>query len=102
MINSLSADLNLSYLDDPTLRGPEEVIAQDVQRIIDAGDSIGLHLNISKCERISSPDFQVSDVTLKSFSRTFIADASLPVLHCSLVWFSMRLGLLDAQNSTEQ
>ena len=41
------------------------------------GDSIGFHLNISKCELISSPDFQVSDVTLKYFSRTSIADASL-------------------------
>ena len=67
----------MSYLDVLTLGGPEEIIAQDVQRIIDVGDSISLHLNISKCELISSPDFQVSDVTLKSVSRTFIANASL-------------------------
>ena len=52
-------------------------IAQDVQRIIEVGDSMGLHLNIVKCELISSPDFQVSDATLKSFPRTSIADASL-------------------------
>jgi hypothetical protein len=31
--------LNLSYLDDLTLGGPEEAIAQDVQRIINVGDS---------------------------------------------------------------
>ena len=35
LIDSLSADLNLSYLDDLTLGGPEEAIAQDVQRIIE-------------------------------------------------------------------
>ena len=57
LIDSLSADLNLSYLDDLTLGGPEKIIAQDVQRIIDVGDSIRIHLNISKCELISSPDF---------------------------------------------
>ena len=38
---SLSADLNLSYLDDLTLGSPAEAIAQDVQRIIDVGDSMG-------------------------------------------------------------
>ena len=53
----------------------EEVIAQDVQRIIDVGDSMGLHLNIYKCEIISSPNFLVSDVTLKSLN--------LAGLHCS-------------------
>jgi len=36
-----------------------------------------LYLNISKCELISNTDFQVSDATLKSFSHTSIADASL-------------------------
>ncbi len=67
----------MNYLDDLTLGGPEETIAQDVQRIIDVGDSMGLHLNIAKCEIISSPDFQVSDATLRSFYHTSIADASL-------------------------
>ena len=60
-----------------TLGGPEEAIAQDVQRIMNVGDSMGLHLNIAKCELISSPDFQVTDATLWSFSHTSIADASL-------------------------
>ena len=64
-------------MDDLTLGGPKEAIAQDVKRIIDVGESMGLHLNIAKCELISSPDFQVSDTTLRSFSRTSIADASL-------------------------
>ena len=70
-------DLNSSYLDDLTLGGPEEVIAQDVQWIIDVEDLFGLHFNICKCELISSPGFQVSEVILNSFSRTSIADAAL-------------------------
>jgi len=53
------------------------LIAQDVQRIINVGDSMGLHLNISKCELIYSSDFQVSDTTSKSFSQTSNADASV-------------------------
>ena len=77
LVDSLCADLNLSYLDDLTLGGPEEAIAQDVQRIIEVGDAMGLHLNIAKCELITSPDFHVSDATLRSFSRISIADASL-------------------------
>jgi len=66
--------LNLGYLDDLTLSGSEEVIARDVQRVIDVGGAVP---HISNCKRISNTDFQVSDATLKSFSHTSIADASL-------------------------
>jgi len=64
-------------LDDLTLGGPEGAIAQDGQRIIEVGDSMGLHLNIAICELITSPDFRVSDATLRSYSRISIAHASL-------------------------
>jgi hypothetical protein len=60
----------LIYLNDLTLCSPEKAIAQDEE-------SMGLHLNIIKCELISNRDFQVFDATLRSSSKTSIADASL-------------------------
>jgi len=59
---------------DLTLGGPEEVIARDVQRVIDVGGAMGLQLNISMCELISGADHHVSNVT---YARVSIADASL-------------------------
>jgi len=42
--------LLLNYLDDLTMGGPEEVNARDALKITDVGDSMSLHLNLSKCE----------------------------------------------------
>jgi len=44
---------------------------------MEVGNLMGLHLNIAKCELITSLDYRVSDATTRSFSRISIADASL-------------------------
>ena len=55
LISSLTALLNIGYLDDLTLGGPIDTLASDVRRIIDVGLSMGLVLNPSKCEVIIHP-----------------------------------------------
>jgi hypothetical protein len=53
MLQSLSSELRVGYMDDITLGGPEDVVAQDVSQIKNEGNSFGVHLNITKCECIS-------------------------------------------------
>jgi len=61
LLDSLSVDLNLVYLDDLTLGGLEEVLARDVQRSIDVGGiamcytSTSLSANLSLIQIVRSP-----------------------------------------------
>ena len=69
--------MTLGYLDDLTLGGPIDVVAEEVQSIATAGRLLGLHLNYSKCELLAHKDTVVSDTTLLSFLRVDVGDASL-------------------------
>ena len=53
ILTSLSNDLVAGYLDDITLGGDEQKIAQDVNEIRSRGESMGLRLNVRKCEFIN-------------------------------------------------
>jgi hypothetical protein len=53
LLTSLASNLAFGYLDDVTLGGPVATVAADVATIISKGESLGLHLNPSKCEIIS-------------------------------------------------
>ena len=50
LISTLSSELNVWYLDDGTLAGTPETVRSDFERIIAAQDSLGLKVNINKCE----------------------------------------------------
>lgn len=77
LLSSLTAVLNIGYLDDLTLGGPIDSLASDVRRIIEVGSSMGLILNSQKCEIITHPGQSVEDPIFKSFVVTPIADTSL-------------------------
>src|SRR5664279_3347296 len=84
LLQSLTSDLTLGYLDDLTLGGPQQQVAEDVYRIQALGESIGLHLNVSKCELVCAPNLAVDDAILRSFQRLQIEEASLlgaPLFH---------------------
>jgi len=53
LLLSLSCKLNLAYMDDVTLGGPESQVAHDVEVIRRKGEEIGLVLNDKKCEFVS-------------------------------------------------
>ena len=53
ILQSLSSDLVMGYLDDITLGGQEHAVAADVAQIQSQGEAIGLKLNIGKCEYVS-------------------------------------------------
>jgi hypothetical protein len=52
LISSIASNLNLGYLDDVTLGGPADTVANDVAKIIEVGEKLGLMLNTSKYELI--------------------------------------------------
>ena len=54
LLQSLSSELALAYMDDFTLGGRKSTVADDINIITTVGPSYGLHLNISKCEAISN------------------------------------------------
>lgn len=53
LLTSLASHLDFGYLDDVTLGGPIATVTSDVATIISKCESLGLHLNPTKCEVIS-------------------------------------------------
>ena len=54
LLLSLSSDLVMAFMDDVTLGGSQKTLAADVRRITAKGPEIGLTLNSTKCEVITS------------------------------------------------
>ena len=50
LISKLTSELNLWYLDDGTLAGRPDLVRADFESIIAAQESLGLKVNLSKCE----------------------------------------------------
>jgi len=53
LLQSLSSELVLGYMDVVTLGGRKSTVADDVTAISTISPTYGLHLNISKCKAIS-------------------------------------------------
>lgn len=77
VLSSLRSTLNLGYLDDVTLGGPQAVVAADVQSIVSECGRLGLTLNVSKCELICHDDLIITDSRIRSFARVKVDEASL-------------------------
>src|SRR6218665_3763865 len=73
-----SSPVTLGYLDDLTLGGEESIVTADVELIERESESLGLHLNHSKCEVISRSDTSTKFDNLKNFKPVNPKAASLP------------------------
>jgi len=69
LLDSLSSNLSIGFLDDFTLGGHETVVADDVNTIIESGEMLGLNLNTNKCELICEQQDQLESDLLRSFFR---------------------------------
>ena len=66
-------------------------MAEEVQRIIEVRNSIGLSLNVNKCELIPDQATSIADPLLQSFERIAVKDATFlgaalfhgPTLDCA-------------------
>src|SRR5688572_12351369 len=61
LLLSLQSEITVRYLDDLTLAGGQDIVTEDVQRIVGAGSELGIFLNVSKCELIANTDVVVDD-----------------------------------------
>ena len=77
ILSSLQSDLTIGFMDDVTLGGDMHVVSSDIQHIKCSGATLGLNLNISKCELISSSSVAPPSELLKSFIPVLPADATL-------------------------
>jgi len=77
LLDSLNSELTLAYLDNLTFGDNQTKVAADVLRIKELSESIGLSLNISKCELVCNPSTDIVDPLLQSFTRRNVDDASL-------------------------
>ena len=68
LLESLVSELTIGYLDDLTLAGDQSSVSEDVKRIQEKGTSMGLQLNVKKCELIAHNNTVVSCPLLSSFS----------------------------------
>ena len=76
LLLSLASKLNLAYVDDVTLGGPESQVAQDVETLRRKGEEIGLLLNDNKCEFISRTAVSV-DPAFRNFVHLSTEEAEL-------------------------
>jgi len=77
LLASLTAVLRFGFMDDLTLGGSGQAVAEDVEVIMKAGADMGLKLNTSKCELITHPGCRVNDPTLLSFLQIQVTEAEL-------------------------
>jgi len=77
LLDSLRSTLTLGYLDDVTLGGPQDEAGSDVSRIIEVGQSLGLQLNVAKCQVVTRPGTVISDPTIGRFTAVSLKDSVL-------------------------
>jgi len=76
LLSSLKSTLAFSYLDDVTVDGDEAAVEDDVSRLMSEGNAIGLSLNISKCELISTRPTNLPPI-IGSFTHLHTDEANL-------------------------
>jgi hypothetical protein len=77
IIQALESELVLGYLDDLTLGGDLAILERDVKAVEEKALAMGLQLNSSKCEIISSPTDGATSESFKDFVKLGIAEATL-------------------------
>jgi hypothetical protein len=75
LLQSLSSEFIVGYIDDITIGGPRDTVSRDVNVISADGIAYGLHLNADKCECISKST--VSTAPLNNFIQLSVNDATL-------------------------
>ena len=55
LMNSCTSEFNGWYLDDGTIAGDPKTVQDDLEKILQASESLGLQINSSKCEMYIIP-----------------------------------------------
>src|SRR6218665_1806938 len=94
VLHSLTSDLRMGYLDDLSLGGSPDIVAKDIETLASLNSSLGLNLNLNKCE-FYSPSVMASNYP--SFSEFQCVDfESLTLLGAALFKGSALDSMLQA------
>jgi hypothetical protein len=66
------------YLDDFSLRGPEDVVARDIENVLMHGVALRLNLHTAKCKVIRHSTYKIGAVNLVAFIQLDQVHSSLP------------------------
>ena len=61
ILRELSSPFTIGFMDDITIGGPEPLVASDVKHINTNSGTIGLNLNLIKCEQINKSSALTSE-----------------------------------------
>ena len=73
----LRAELRIGYLDDLTLGGHKDIVAADIELIDREAAALGLKLNKSKCELISTNTVHMAHTEFSGFTSTPVSKMRL-------------------------
>jgi len=76
-LQSLNSDFIIGYMDDVTLGGSREVVANDVRTVTNKGEDVGLYLNTDKSELITKSSTPVNISPINQFISLSSDTASL-------------------------
>ena len=88
LLLSFRSELTLGYMDDVTLGGEESAVEDDIGRITDASDKLGLHLNRDKCEVIHQPGCAPGSTIFQPFIHIEPDAACLPHSCLDQAWIA--------------
>ena len=101
LICNLTSELNMWYLDDGTLAGNSEAVRSDFEAIIAAQNSLGLKVNLAKCEfSVLGSDPERSQAARDSFSADFQEAKFVPPNDLSLLGTPLFQESLDTELSS--
>ena len=101
LISRLSSSLNVWYLDDGTLAGDPSIVESDFRKIIDEQDSLGLRVNIKKCElSVLGLDSAKNNAVATSFANNFPDINIVPVDDINLLGTPLFPGGIDKELSS--
>ena len=101
LISQLSSDLNVWYLDDGTLAGHPDHVRADFKKIIAAQSSLGLKVNLNKCEfSVLGSNKSAVDALTASFSASYPEAKFVPTGDLSLLGSPLFQEALDRELMT--
>ena len=101
LISHLSSSFNVWYLDDGTLAGNPSTVEADFNKIIQEQDSLGLRVNIKKCElSVLGLDSAKNDAVVASFLNRFSDINIVPVDDINLLGTPLFPGGIDKELSS--
>jgi hypothetical protein len=105
LLVNCTSELRIGYLDDITLGGLSTVVASDILRLQDDALALGLELNESKSEYITTDHNRVPPTEVINFVRVSPADAMLlgsPLSTSDALTTTLNKRLNDLQTSTKR